>query len=83
MMKANAPIDGGPRRSRLSAFFGGLICLSLSITGFYIAFGGFPVEGGIPFLPGSGYQLLGRVLIGAGALTVYAFYEFLMLRRIG
>jgi hypothetical protein len=68
--------------SRASAFIGGLICTALSIGGFYIAFSGAHLLGGIPFIPDTINQTIGRIVfaIGAcitGALALYAFYTII------
>jgi len=66
-------------QSKLRALLGGLICAGLSVGGFYIAFSGAEVTGGIPFIPDTVNQVIGSIVfaIGAcitGALALYAFY---------
>ena len=60
--------------------------MSLSGTAFYVALSGAQLTGGIPFLPGELNQVIGRLLIGAGALVtgamaVYAFRDAYRLWR--
>lgn len=69
------------KNSRLSSFAGGLICLILSLIGFYSVIFGGELSGGIPFIPESTNQVIGKVSIFGGAiftglLAVIAFKEF-------
>ncbi len=81
-------ISLGSRRSRhrFEPLLGGLICASLSVLGFFIAFGAERIDGGVPFIPDAWNQGLGRVLFGAGAaltaaFAVLAFREFALWHR--
>lgn len=62
------------------SFLGGVICLSLSIIGFWAAFYGEDIQGGIPFIPEAANQTIGRFVFGGGAvitgiMSVVAFRE--------
>lgn len=62
------------------SFLGGVICLALSIIGFWIAFYGEDIQGGIPFIAEAANQVIGRIVFGGGAvvtgwLAVVAFRE--------
>lgn len=64
------------------SFLGGVICLSLSIIGFWIVFYGDAenIQGGIPFIAEATNQVIGRIVFGFGALitgllAVVAFRE--------
>jgi len=62
------------------SLLGGVICLSLSLIGFWAAFYGEDIQGGIPFIAEAANQLIGRVVFGIGAvmtglLAVVAFRE--------
>ncbi|MDR9364657.1 MAG: hypothetical protein RI575_04935 [Balneolaceae bacterium] len=62
------------------SFLGGVICLVLSIVGFWVAFYGEDIQGGIPFIVEAANQVIGRVVFGFGAvitgfLSVVAFRE--------
>lgn len=66
--------------NRLRSFLGGIICLSLSLMGFWIAFYGEGIEGGIPFIAEATNQMIGRIMFGGGAvitgvLAIVAFRE--------
>jgi len=74
------PASKKNRPSKYSSFFGGVICLFLSATGFYALFTGGEVSGGIPLIPDSVNSIIGKgfFLFGSlftAALAVYAFYE--------
>lgn len=78
----------GPRRSwnRIEPLAGGLICAALSVLGFYAAFGEAGPSGGIPLIPASWNQAIGRAVFAVGglitgALALYAFYECLQPAR--
>lgn len=65
------------------SFLGGVICLSLSIIGFWVAFYGDDIQGGIPFIAEAANQVIGRIVFGIGAvitglLTIVAFKELFM-----
>lgn len=73
--------DKHHKPNRISSFLGGVICLILSLTGFYATFSAGPITGGLPFLPDVMNSMIGRIFFGLGALitgclAVYAFYEF-------
>lgn len=62
------------------SLLGGVICLSLSIIGFWVAFYGEDIQGGIPFIAEVTNQMIGRTVFGFGALitgllAVVAFRE--------
>ncbi|MCG2587159.1 hypothetical protein [Rhodohalobacter sulfatireducens] len=62
------------------SFLGGVICLGLSIVGFWVAFYGEDIQGGIPFIAEAANQVIGRVVFGIGAvitglLAIVAFRE--------
>lgn len=62
------------------SFLGGLICLSLSIIGCWIAFYGGDIQGGIPFIAEATNQVIGRIVFGIGAvitglISIVAFRE--------
>lgn len=68
------------RLEKISSFLGGVICMALSATGFYILFTGGEISGGIPLMPGSVNSFIGKgfFLFGSlitAALSLYAFYE--------
>jgi hypothetical protein len=69
-----------PNQSRLSALAGGLICAGLSGIGFWIVFTHKHLGGGLPFIPETWNQALGRVFVGVCAcvtafFALCAFYE--------
>lgn len=69
------------KTSKFSSFMGGLICFILSGTGFYVVFFGNNLLGGIPLIPESTNQVMGKVSIFGGAvftalLSILAFKEF-------
>jgi hypothetical protein len=67
-------------RSRISSLFGGIICLSMALFGIYAAFFAPSFDSGIPLVPDTWNQTIGRFTIGGGAILLfllagYAFYE--------
>lgn len=59
---------------------GGIICLGLSVTGFWVAFYGEDIQRGIPFIAEATNQMIGRIMFGGGAvitglLSIVAFRE--------
>jgi hypothetical protein len=68
--------------SRISSLAGGIICLTLSATGFYVVFFGNELSGGIPFISEYANQMIGKVFIFGGALftgwlAIIAFKELI------
>ena len=68
------------RTNKYSSFFGGVICLFLSATGFYALFTVGEISGGIPLIPNSVNSFIGKGFFLTGslitaALALYAFYE--------
>jgi len=53
-------------RGRLSYFLGGVAFTLFSCCGFFLAFGGESLEGGLPLLPASWNQSIGHALFGLG-----------------
>ncbi|MDZ7717601.1 MAG: hypothetical protein U5K72_02125 [Balneolaceae bacterium] len=75
--------DHKTKPAKWRSVFGGLICLSLSIIGFWVAVNGEDIQGGIPFIAEATNQVIGRVMFGFGAvitgwLAVLAFRELFM-----
>ena len=63
-----------------SSLMGGIICTVLSALGFYVAFWGDAISGGVPLLPEGLNTLIGRLMFGTGAvitalLAMYAFSD--------
>lgn len=78
------PHDYNYKPAKWRSFLGGIICLSLSIIGFWIAFYGDieNIQGGIPFIAEAANLVIGRIVFGFGAvvtgwLAVVAFRELL------
>jgi polyferredoxin len=71
-------ISSNRRKSKIRSLIGGIICLILSVLGFYIAFAGQAFGGGVPFIPDGLNQGIGRIMIGIGALFtgILAFVAF-------
>ncbi len=70
-----------PGHSKASSLIGGILCLGMSILGFYVALFSDEIDGGIPFLPSEVNTLMGRIAFGLSALftfwlSIYAFREF-------
>lgn len=66
---------------KFPSFIGGMICAVLSLTAFYIVFFGDQLTGGIPLIPESANQLIGKTFFFGGAvftglLALLAFKEF-------
>jgi hypothetical protein len=85
-MRVKVKVGSIRNASPVRALLGGVICLALSATGFYIALAGGRLESGIPFIPDALNQSIGRLVIGSGAvatgaMAVYAFCEAWKLRR--
>ena len=73
-------INRNQKPGKLSSLLGGIICAVLSALGFYVAFWGDTISGGIPLLPEGLNTFIGRLMFGAGAfitalLALYAFSE--------
>jgi hypothetical protein len=69
-------------KGSLSFTLGGLICAGLASLGFFAAFGRGELEGGIPLLPESWNQGLGRIAFGFGACLTAAFAVWWFYRAI-
>jgi hypothetical protein len=76
--------DHKTKPAKWRSFLGGVICLSLSIIGFWIVFygDGQNIQGGIPFIAEATNQVIGRIVFGFGAvitglLAVVAFRELI------
>lgn len=72
--------DHNYKPAKWRSLLGGVICLSLSIIGFWVAFYGEDIQGGIPFIAAATNQVIGRIVFGFGAvitglLAVVAFRE--------
>ena len=72
--------DNNYKPAKWRSFFGGVICLSFFIIGFWIAFYGEDIQGGIPFIAETTNQMIGRVVFGIGAvisglISIVAFRE--------
>ena len=70
-----------PGHSKASSLIGAILCLGMSILGFYVALFSDEISGGIPFLPNEVNTFMGRIAFGLGALftfwlSTYAFREF-------
>jgi len=79
-------VNGNQKAGVFSSLMGGIICTVLSALGFYVAFWGDAISGGIPFLPGGVNTLIGRLMFGGGAfitalLALYAFSELIRRKR--
>jgi hypothetical protein len=66
-MKLSSKITPEPQQSRARAVVGGVICAGLAGIGCYIVITQKQLEGGLPFIPETWNQIVGRTLIGAGA----------------
>jgi hypothetical protein len=66
----------------LAFTLGGLICAGMASLGFFAAFGRGESQGGIPFLPESWNQGLGRIAFGFGACLTTAFAMWWFYRAI-
>jgi len=67
-------------QGRWSALMGGVVCAGMSALGFYVAFFGGQLRGGIPFIPDAWNQTFGKVLFGFGAcltaaMALWFFYR--------
>ncbi|NBC02152.1 MAG: hypothetical protein GVY20_00455 [Bacteroidetes bacterium] len=74
--------DYKTKPAKWRSFLGGVICLGLSIVGFWAAFNGEDIQGGIPFIEEATNQVIGRVVFGIGAvitglLAAVAFRELI------
>lgn len=74
--------DYKTKPAKWRSLVGGVICLGLSIIGFWVAFYGEDIQGGIPFITEAANQVIGRVVFGIGALiigllSVVAFRELI------
>lgn len=74
--------DHNYKPSKWRSLLGGVICLSLSLIGFWIAFygDGENIQGGIPFIAVAVNQTIARIVFGFGALisglmSIVAFRE--------
>lgn len=72
--------DHNYKPTKWRSLLGGVICLSLSIIGFWVAFYGEDIQGGIPFIAEVANQLIGRIVFGFGAvitglISIVAFRE--------
>lgn len=74
--------DHNYKPAKWRSLLGGVICLSLSIIGFWIVFygDGQNIQGGIPFIAEATNQMIGRIVFGIGALisgliSIVAFRE--------
>lgn len=70
------------KTTKWRSLLGGVVCLGLSIIGFWVAFYGEDIQGGIPFIADAANQVIGRIVFGIGALitgllSVVAFRELL------
>lgn len=85
-MRFQVRVGRSTERSVVRAVIGGLVCAALSATGFYVAFGGGEQVAGMAFLPDAWNHVLGRVVMGAGAVVTaalagYAFHDARRIRR--
>lgn len=74
------------KNNRWCTLFAGIICLILSAISFYIVFFGAQLDGGIPFIPETANQLIGKTTFFGGAvftglLAFLAFREFSNLKN--
>ncbi len=60
-------------KGRASALLGGLICAGMVGLGFFAAFGTGTLEGGLPLIPATWNQTIGRAAFGFGAIITAAF----------
>jgi hypothetical protein len=84
-MSFNVTFGKAQNHSAARALVAGGICLGLSAMGFFVAFAGERLGGGIPHIPDALNQSIGRVAFGLGAVVtgaigVYAFYDAWRLR---
>ncbi len=75
--------DKNYKPAKWRSFLGGVICLSLSLIGFWVAFYGEDIQGGIPFIAETANQVIGKVVFGTGALitgllAIVAFRELVV-----
>lgn len=69
-------------KGRLGSAVGGVICAGMASLGFFAAFGPGELEGGVPFLPESWNQGLGRIAFGGGACVTAAYCLWLFYRAV-
>jgi len=69
-------------KGRLASTLGGMVCAGMASLGFFAAFGPGEVEGGVPFLPESWNQGLGRIACGGGACFAAAYCLWLFYRAV-